>query len=223
MSNYRTAVYPHRENENAFVNSLLIGLAQYTENIEVGNSGRRPGSGRTPSDMDKRRVRALLDAWNKNISDVYLDYSSVRSLDGAFDVRRPHETIIQQADRLRASGGLQRAIRVATTRLRARALKSVSIELPADRIVDSVRNNPTSDYNYMYSAILSWCDDHCYGLPNYITNYINRTNGAGGGDSALPIIYQASWRYIVDSFNAHDGVYGRYFMRRTLMSYFSPV
>ena len=223
MSTYRTVVYPLRDDTNAFVNALLRGLTEYTENLEVGNSGRRPGSGRTPTDMDKRRVRALLDAWNQNISDDYLDYGVVRSLDRGFDIRRPQETVIQQANRLRQSGGLLNALREATARIRSRALKSVSTELPADQIVGLVRNNPASDYNHMYSAILSWCDERCYGLPNYITNYINRTSGAGGGDSALPIIYQASWRYIVNSFNARAGVYGRYFIPRTSASYFSPV
>lgn len=224
MSKYQTNVYPFRHDANAFVNALLQGLPEYDENVEVGNPGRRPGSGNLrPSDMDRRRVRALLDSWNRNISHTYLDYSIVRSLDRASDIRRPNETVIQQAERLRASGGLQRALKVADTRLRSRALRSVSTELPADQVVDSVRNNPTTDYKHMYSAILGWCDDHCYGLPNHISNYINRTNGAGGGESALPVIYQASWRYIVQEFNARAGVYGRYFLPRTLMDYISPV
>jgi hypothetical protein len=204
MADYLNDVFPHRNNIPIFVNRLLEALPRaYTENMELGYSGRRPGSGQSmPRELDKVRVRALLDAWNRHISDRYLDLPMIVRLE-----------VQIQYDLTR---GRDHALRKARTRIEQNApqgaVKFIYNELRNDRDVTEARTSDRGSYNWMYSALLHWCDDHCYGLISRIYLYRQMAGGAGGGDSALPIIYQAAWQWIYDLYRARRGVYSRYFL-----------
>lgn len=213
MSDYRRDVFPYRNDPHAFVNALLRGVPKaYTENVAMGYSGRRPGSGQVaPQELDRVRVRALLDAWNRHISDRYYDYHQIQNLDRAFDQSRGFDTEVRRA----------RAIIQPNAPIGA--VKFIYNELGNDPAIREARLSERGSYNRVYSAILQWCDAHCYGLVNYITNYLTRTAGAGGGNSALPIIYQAAWQCMHDCHQAGTGVYHRYFTARAVSSYFQPV
>jgi hypothetical protein len=143
MGNYIADVYPHRNDLHRFVNLLLrASPSQYTENLELGYLGRRPGSrSRIPQELDKVRVRALLDAWNRHISDRYLDFPRVQTLDRAFDPRLGRGVAVRQAQHLidqNASHG---------------AVKFIYNELSRDRDVTEARMSDRGSYNWMYSAL----------------------------------------------------------------------
>ncbi len=209
MPDYMRDAFPHRHDHNRYMNALLLGLnTEYTENLELGYSGSRPGSGRHPGELDRIRVRAAIDACNRHISDRFWDFPSVRRLDRGFD----------------RGLGLENNLRIARTLIENHAprgaVKFIYNELWNDEGFSRARLSDQGNYNWAYSEILRWCGQHCYALPNYITRFANVA--ALGGGSSMPIIYQAASRLIREAYEARRGVYARYFIDPTIWSRMNP-
>lgn len=207
---YQSRIYPLRGNPVRFANALVGALSrEWTENIAVGTAYRaeRPGSGaERPQELDKARVRALLDAWSRNISDRYLEYDIVRQRDRGFPRRRSVEELVnEEYERLRHN-------------YPRGAVKFLYNELSRDPEITRVRMHPAANFNWMYSTLLHWCDQHCYRLVTYLQRYATM-GGVGGGGSSLGIVYQAARRYIHNSYTQGNNVYARYFVPRTWSDY----
>lgn len=207
---YRTDVYPLRMDIQRYVNALLAKLPTEWNQV-LAIEGRVPGTepthgrrtSQTVTPMDKTRVRALLDAWNRNggISDRYLDYQAVKSFDRAYPPELGVEAAVNQA--------------LATIRKDSPegAVKFMSNEFMRDSYITRVRMTDHDNYNGVYSALLDWDDFHCFGLRMYIDTSETVMSGAGGGNTAIGIVYLAARRWIAYQEQHRIGVYGRWVVR----------
>jgi hypothetical protein len=207
---YRTEVYPLRNDIPRYVNALLTQLpSQWTQVLAIEGRvpGTVPGYGRRTSQtvaaMDKTRVRAMLDAWNRNrgLTDRYLDYQAVKSRDRAYPVALGADAAVNQAFeaiRQNSPGG---------------AVMFMSNALSQDPYVTRMRMTDHDSYDGAYSTLLNWDDFHCFGLRQYIDTFEAIGSGGGGGNSTIGIVYRASRRWIAHQEHNAIGVYGRWTVR----------
>lgn len=199
MSVFAEEIYPLRTNRAAFAAALLTKVdANWSQVTAAGGGSERPGDVQrcriegsgfrcdyAPVFMDKKRVKAVLQAFARQISDRYLDLQSVNVLD-----HRSHESEQAAFDALR-----QNAPRG--------AVRFIFNELAASRSPYFFGPNLWQGwgYNEYFSALLHWDDRHVFGLINALRREQGRY-GAGGTPGHL---WAATRRWIVE--NQRNGVY----------------
>lgn len=204
---FQSEIYPYRTNRVEFTSRLLRNLDSWTEVTNLPISRERPGfvqrcqiSGHsfecnyTPAWMDKRRIRALLKAWSRQISDRYLDLNLVSR--GETRSNSTTQIAFDNIRRNKSAGG---------------AVSFIMNELEWER----TNNSPTFfgqnmydnyGYNTYFTYLLRWGDLHCYGLIRELQMQEAR-HSIGGGSSLHPVWRAAKdWLYR----NRNNGVYAYY-------------
>ncbi|MEW8692862.1 MAG: hypothetical protein AB2535_17620 [Candidatus Thiodiazotropha endolucinida] len=199
MSSFAQDIYPHRHNRSSLTQSLLSKVdTNWTRVVPVGHASSPPGDvlrcvingsriqcNYTPTFLDKRRIRALLKAWGRTISDRYLDLNRINNLDS-----RRHDSEQAAFDLLR-----QNAPRGAVMFI----MNSISQSRQPYFIGQNLWEG--WGYNEYFSALLNWDDRHCYGLINTLRREQGRY-GAGGTPGHL---WAATRRWLAS--NQDKGIY----------------
>jgi len=179
MGSFAEDIYPHRTDRANFTQRLLGKIDRsWTRVTAVGQGSHVPGDVQrcridmsrgsyscdyAPVDLDKRRVRAVLKAWRRSISDRYLELQLVKR----FEHRR-HESVQAAFDLIRQNAP-------------SGAVMFLMNEIEHNRMPYLFGPNLWDGwgYNEYFSALLHWDDRHCYGLINELRREQGRY-GAGG-------------------------------------------
>lgn len=212
---YQDEVYPHRNNRQAYVDALLRCLSQgaWSEVIAVGSAARatQPGASpyrkNTPSVLERRRVRAMLDAWNGHLDDSYLDQQRLQSVDRSY--RAPGRPPGVFDDRGRRAA-IQRALnQISRPAAYGGAVMAMSTELETYQPLQNDRSNQHTSFDQIYSQLLRWDEQNCYGVYQHLRRFGLLTSVAGGG-STQSYVYSAASEYIDIRMRQDQGVYGRW-------------
>ena len=207
MAAFRDEVYVHRTNLERFCNALLHGIDRSWTQVTVSARTRqRPGAiqrceieGGTvqcnyrPVFRDKMRVRALIKAWKRTLSDRYLDLQLAQRLQSRqfSDTQAVYDQLRQNA----SHGG---------------CVKFIRNELTASRDPQFFGERMFANYswNTYYTSLLHWDDRHCYGLLQDLERQTGVSAGAGGS--------QGSWfqacRDWIRNYMSHEqrAIYNQY-------------
>ena len=200
MSDFTTFVYPHRNNRAEFVRRLLSVLdTSWTRVSAPGHSSQVPGDivrcraewggmrcDYRPVHIDKARVRAVLRAAARMISDRYLDLNLINRLD-----HRPWNSV-DEAYRILRRNAPEGAVCFIYNTLADERMPY----LLGDRVWDGW------GYNEYFSQILHWDDRHAYGL----VNTLRREEGRFGAGGTPTHFWAATRRWVVQ--NHENGIYG---------------
>ena len=208
---FRDDIYPYRTNRQEFISRLQGRVdSDWTEVIALASLPRqeRPGfmtrchadinSGvvscnYAPNSLDRRRVKALLRAWRRAISDRYLDRESVLTCEGP-----AYPTVQLAFDKIRSNWP-------------SGAVRFIMNELEYERTGDGMTFFGSSmsnvyDYDSYFTVLLGWDDVHCYGLLRALQLQSATHSGAGG--SSVHPVWQAARNWLDQ--NRYSGVYGEY-------------
>lgn len=200
-------IYPHRNNRVLFTQRLESKVdSEWTQVVRVGNNPDVPGDVRrceieegsircdyAPVFMDKKRIKGLLKAWGRRISDRYLDLNLINRL----DLRR-HASESAAYDLLRQNAPMG-------------AVMFVMNEIENSRQPYFYGSNLWDGwgYNQYFSALLRWDDRHCYGLINALRQEQGRY-GVGGTPAHL---WAATRHWLAE--NQRNGIYQQYNLTMT--------
>lgn len=216
---YRAEAYVVRNNLRAYIDVMLRHVQDWSAIQGSGELGNLPPSAlssRTPTRFQKRRVRALLDAWNGYIDDGYLDWEMI----GRFNNRFSSVESVQQVNGSTPLLGTSYVERIRRQRVElayqvmrqdrpAGAIQSLGTVLSSNQLLNHVRGNVTDDYNPFFSALLAWDDNRCYRVYAYLSRFGSLTGEMGGG-STTSVGEQAARRWISSRQRLGIGVYGRW-------------
>lgn len=238
MSFY-TEVYPHRNDRQRFVRILLqklprefTRLSESRERVSLESRwdsfddyllgpDRVVVRSRAVRAFDRDRVRGVLRAWDRQISDRYLDYRVVRQFATArhqpefADLR---ERMNDTDDTFERSAimreGHARAYRLLRGNFPGGAVCFIRNEVErsnlfGSRLGSQVRDPEQISYNMYYNWILDWDGAHSFGLVNYLQRQ-SAMLGVFGGGSALNWYWQGASRWIHN--NGRRGIYQYYFL-----------
>ena len=194
-----------RRDVTRWVNVLLRKLGTEWTRVTGGHGGR-PASAtlsEEPTSSHKRRVRALLDAWNRHISDRYLDRDDVKR----FDQRTapPLEQAITRAYESIRRNSPQGAVRFIKNELSRSPRLRDRVRL-AEPDEDGECPNYV-DYNFVFTQLLEWEDSHCYGLVRDIEQA--ELDPRWGP----PPVFLAAKKWIIYQIENVNGVYRRWGLR----------
>lgn len=151
-----------------------------------------------PQDADRAVVRALLMAWMRSgISDRYLDFDLVRRVSGR-GADRP-----QNADeaRLELSRNYPRGcVRFVYNELPSRSSRG---DLPI--FGDAIQSD--SDYNEVYSALLTWDDMFCMGIVSWLRWQVRRNEAQDAGRRATTPTVRATHEWIAEAQRTPGTIY----------------
>ena len=82
---FKDEIYPNRNNRIKFITGLIQGVdTKWRKVTYVGNSYILPGTisrnSRIPVSFDRKRIKGLLNAWLRKVTDRYLDLPAVEQL-----------------------------------------------------------------------------------------------------------------------------------------------
>lgn len=199
MSSFAEDIYPLRNQRAAFTRSLLTKVDRnWTRVTNVGYASSPPGDVQrctinnstfrcdyTPVFLDKRRIKAVLRAWGRSISDRYLDLNRLNNLD-----HRRHSSEPAAFALLRQNAP-------------AGAVMFVMNEIEHSREPHFFGRNLWEGwgYNEYFSAMLHWDDRHCYG----VINALRREQGRYGAGGTPGYLWAAARRWLAA--NQHNGIY----------------
>ena len=199
MGSFAQDIHPFRTRRAEFTRRLLGKVdREWTRVVAVAGARNPPGDvlrcrigdgtfrcDYAPVHLDKARIRALLRAWGRQISDRYLDLQLVQRLHN-----RRHQSVDSAFDILRRNAP-------------AGAVQFIMNEVE--------RNNSPHffgtglwdgwGYNEYFSALLHWDDRHAYGL----VNELRREEGRFGAGGTPAHIWAAAPRWLAG--NQNRGIY----------------
>lgn len=205
MGSFAEDVYPLRYRRADFTQALIARIeSQWRTVTTVGHRRDVPGDvqrcaieGRSfrcdyaPVIMDKKRVKTLLRAWSRQISDRYLDLQYLNRL-----ANRRHESERSAFDLIRQNAP-------------AGAVAFVMNQIEGSRQPHFFGRELWSGwgYNEFFSALLHWDDRHCYG----VVNYLRREQGRYGAGGTPGNFWAAVRTWLAE--NQNNGVYQEFGLR----------
>lgn len=196
---WRSEIYPYRNDRAQFTSRLWHKVdTDWREVAEIVPADGMPGGmqrceirnstvvcDRHPNYLDRSRLKAVLKAWRRSISDRYLDLERVIQMD-----QRGYPSRAEAFEEIRQNAPTG-AVKFVMNELQ----ESHSPAFIGPRLWDGW------GYDTYFTYLLFWDDKHCYGLINYLRREQGRY--AVGGTPGHLWAAVRWWIYR----NQHTGIY----------------
>ena len=198
---FKDEIYPNRNNRMKFVSGLIQGVdTKWKKVTTVGQSYILPGfihrKNIVPVYFDRQRIKALLNAWLRRISDRYLDLSAVEKF--AFRRFTDQNTLFNTMKRNATQGGAVKFIRD-EIELSGKGQRGSIVFFGPDLFENW-------SYDSYYSYLLDWGDKHCFGLIRKLQ--MQTFKEVAGGGSSTQDVWRAARNWVIA--NKNNGVYKLY-------------